>query len=259
MIRFGNSTNYWIQCNDTFDISRGAKKKYLIRSTEYKLAFDPERTALIITDMQNFFLSERLNRNHAGRALVDPISSVLKQARSVGMKVIWINWGVRSDMVNIPPGTSRIFFHAGTELGKELPNELGLNLVKDSWSADIIPELKEKIQPEDIMIDKNRLSGFFGTELQQTLSNLDIKTLVFAGINTDQCVMGTLQDAHSYGYDCILLEDCTATSSPDYSYQSVIYNVNKMGFVSNSNYFCDGEYKYNEIATWVNQQIGFKP
>jgi nicotinamidase-related amidase len=258
MIQFGNSTNYWIQSNDIFDISRGAKKKYLMKSMDYRLAFDPERTALVITDMQNFFLSEKLNRNHAGSRLIDPISTAVQKARSIGMKIIWINWGIRSDMVNIPPGTSRIFYHAGTELGKDLPNNLGLNLVKGSWSAEIIPELLDKVQTEDILIDKNRVSGFSGTELLQTLVNLDIKTMVFAGINTDQCVMATLQDAHSYGYDCILLEDCTATSSPPFAYQTVIFNVKKMGFISNSDFFCNGEYKYNEIDSWVSQQINYK-
>ncbi|GAA0318892.1 hypothetical protein GCM10008967_06820 [Bacillus carboniphilus] len=257
MIQFGNSTNYWIQSNNTFDISRGAKKKYLMKSNPYTVAFDHERTALVITDMQNFFLSKKLGRNHRGSKLVDPIIKAVKRARLIGMKVVWLNWGIRADMANIPPGTSRIFYHAGAEMGKELPNGLGLNLVKGSWSADIIPELKEIVVPEDILIDKHRVSGFFGTELLQTLSNLDIKTLFFAGINTDQCVMGTLQDAHGYGYDCILLEDCTATASPDYSFQSVIYNVNKMGFITNTDYFSSGEFKYNEIDSWVNQQINF--
>ncbi|WP_243355178.1 isochorismatase family cysteine hydrolase [Bacillus litorisediminis] len=257
MIRFGNSTNYWIQSNDTFDISRGAKRKYLLKSNNNRLAFDPDRTALVITDMQNFFLSEKLGRKHKGIGLVNPIRKVIKHARMIGMKIVWLNWGIRADMVNIPPGISRIFYHAGTEIGKELPNGLGLNLVKGSWSAEIIPELKELVELEDIQIEKNRVSGFFGTELQQTLSNLDIKTLAFAGINTDQCVMGTLQDAHGYGYDCILLEDCTATASPEFSFQSVIYNVNKMGFITNSDYFCNGEFKYNEIDSWVNQQISF--
>jgi nicotinamidase-related amidase len=37
------------------------------------------------------------------------------------------------------------------------------------------------------------------------------------------------------GYDCILLEDCTATTSPDYCWQATVYNVNQcFGFVSHS-------------------------
>lgn len=58
---------------------------------------------------------------------------------------------------------------------------------------------------------------------------------IFAGVNADQCVMVTLQDAHFLGYDCILIEDCTATTSPDFCWQATLYNVNQcFGFVAHS-------------------------
>jgi nicotinamidase-related amidase len=60
-------------------------------------------------------------------------------------------------------------------------------------------------------------------------------TLLFGGVNADQCVLATLQDASCLGYDCILLRDCTATTSPDYCLQATLYNVNQcFGFVSDS-------------------------
>lgn len=40
-----------------------------------------------------------------------------------------------------------------------------------------------------------------------------------------QCVLGTLIDAYFRGYDCILLEDATATTSPDGAFEAVIYNA----------------------------------
>jgi nicotinamidase-related amidase len=54
-------------------------------------------------------------------------------------------------------------------------------------------------------------------------------------VNADQCVLCTLQDANFLGYDCILLRDCTATTSPDYCMQATLYNVNQcFGFVTDS-------------------------
>lgn len=50
-----------------------------------------------------------------------------------------------------------------------------------------------------------------------------------------QCVMTTLVDASFIGYDCILLKDCTATTSPDFCYKAAIWNINVcFGFVSSS-------------------------
>src|SRR3546814_16663508 len=64
---------------------------------------------------------------------------------------------------------------------------------------------------------------------------LDIRSILFAGVNTDQCVMCTLQDANFLGYGCILVEDCCATSSPDFCTQATVWNVKKcFGFVTDS-------------------------
>jgi len=65
--------------------------------------------------------------------------------------------------------------------------------------------------------------------------NLGITTILFAGVNADQCVLTTLCDANFLGYDCILVKDCTATTSPDYCWLATLYNVKQcFGFVSDS-------------------------
>jgi nicotinamidase-related amidase len=71
--------------------------------------------------------------------------------------------------------------------------------------------------------------------LDSILRNIGVTTLMFAGINADQCVLCTLQDANFRGYDCLLLEDCAATTSPDYCLAATIYNVRQcFGFVVRS-------------------------
>jgi len=44
-------------------------------------------------------------------------------------------------------------------------------------------------------------------------------------VNADHCVLATLMDANFHGYDTILLEDCTATTSPDYCLKATLHNV----------------------------------
>jgi isochorismate hydrolase len=57
-MKYGNRTNYWIVEGDHFDISRGSAKTTAINMEDNRtLQFDPERSAFIIIDMQNYFCS----------------------------------------------------------------------------------------------------------------------------------------------------------------------------------------------------------
>jgi nicotinamidase-related amidase len=38
-------------------------------------------------------------------------------------------------------------------------------------------------------------------------------TILFAGVNTDQCVLGTLVDGYNAGWNCVLVDDCCATTT----------------------------------------------
>jgi len=124
----------------------------------------------------------------------------------------------------------------GVGLGDPLPKNGAPVLQAGSWAAAVVDELAP--QPSDIRVDKYRMSGFWDTPLDSMLKNLGRTTLLFAGVNADQCVLCTLQDANFLGYDCILLEDCTATTSPDFCWQATLYNVKQcFGFVTDSSRF----------------------
>jgi nicotinamidase-related amidase len=237
-MRVGNKNNYWIIDNQTFDISRGvAQTAEIDIEGNGRLKFDPDRSALIVIDMQNFFCSSLLGRSEGAIKLVPAIESAVHSSRLLGMKIVWLNWGNRPDTANLPPSLLYAFKETPDNpgLGELLPNDLGLSLVKDSWSAALPDELIGSFDPEDWWIDKYRISGFYGTLLDQTLRANGINTLFFAGVNTDQCVMGTLQDGAFLGYDCVMLRDCTATTSPSYAYEGAMYNMQSMGgFITSS-------------------------
>jgi len=67
------------------------------------------------------------------------------------------------------------------------------------------------------------------------LRNLGIRSILFTGINTDQGVMYALTGGNFLGYECVLMSDCCATTSPDCT-EAVIWNVKKCcGFATGSN------------------------
>lgn len=195
--------------------------------------FELDRTALMVIDMQNDFCavdgwmgSMGIDLS-AARALAGPINRATEALRAKDVPIIWVNWGVRPDRLNLSPGTQHPFNPngKGPGLAGEHVSTMRTHRVleKDSWGARIIDGLAQGAG--DIHVDKHRISGFWDTPLNAILTNLGVTTLLFAGVNADHCVLGTLMDANFHGFDTILLEDCTATTSPDFCMQATLHNV----------------------------------
>lgn len=239
----GVDPNAW-GVNQTFaDITRPQKTPQpVILSTETKtLRIDLAKTVIIVIDMQNDFCHPDGWLSHIGvdvspaRKPIEPLQKLLPQLRSHGVPVIWLNWGNRRDLLNISAGLLHVYNSTGESvgLGDPLPKNGAKVLMAGSWAAAVVDELEQL--PDDIPIDKYRMSGFWDTPLDSILRNLGTTTILFAGVNADQCVFTTLCDANFLGYDCILLQDCTATTSPEYCWLATLYNVKQcFGFVTDS-------------------------
>ena len=65
--------------------------------------------------------------------------------------------------------------------------------------------------PGELVIDKNTSSALNSTGIEGLLRNMDVETLVLAGMATDMCVETTARDASDRGFNVILVEDATAT------------------------------------------------
>lgn len=141
----------------------------------------------------------------------------------------------------------RLYKGLGSDVGPvELEDgkviEGGRLLMRDTWNAGLTPELdaayeegKKMKEKPDVWIHKNRMSGLWGmtTACEDFLREEGIRTLLFAGVNTDQCVGGTLQDAFSKGFDCVMLSDACGTTSPGFARESVEFNCARTwGFAS---------------------------
>ena len=211
------------------------------------MAIDPKKTALVSVDLQNYFLSPSLGRpaDALGLKVVDNLlQHALPACRKAQIPIMWLNWGFTEQDINeMPPKIVKGFaadnnfngerqIHGlGSDIGSvELEDgsmiDGGRVLMRDQWNTASYPPLKEKHEPQDMQVDKNRLSGFWGgAASEEMLRSRGIKTLLFAGANTDQCVGTSLIDACMKGWDCLLLSDGCATTSPEFSKQCFEFNV----------------------------------
>ena len=73
----------------------------------------------------------------------------------------------------------------------------------------------DELAPEedDRVIPKRKYSGFQGTDLDATLREEDIETIILIGVLTDICVMYTSADASAKGYNVFVVSDATWSSS----------------------------------------------
>jgi nicotinamidase-related amidase len=218
-----------------------------LSTTSGGVAIDPSKSALVVIDLQNYFLSPALGRPLESVGL-QVTSRLLKHAipacRKAGMPVVWLCWGVTKEEIDEMPPTIIKGFAADTNfVGKKQIGPLGsdigsveledgttvdggLVLVKDQWNSALWHQLFDVTENNDTHVYKNRLSGFWGdSSIEDVLISRGIKTLLFAGCNTDQCVGGTVEGAYTKGWDCLLLSDGTATSSPAFAQQCIEYNV----------------------------------
>jgi ureidoacrylate peracid hydrolase len=233
----------WLVTPDAVDMTRPAQpaRPLSIEAEPQNIMVDATKSALLIVDMQNDFCTEGGWLHSRGidispnRQPIMPLQGLIGAFRTNGIPVIWVNWGVRKDLLNISPSLRHAHNPKGNEPGiaQPVPGTRSEVIKFGSWGARVVDEIDPG--ERDVQITKHRFSAFWDTETDAVLRNLGVKTLFIGGVNMDQCVMTTLEDASFLGYDTILIEDGTATTSPTYCVQAVLYNVKLLfGFVTRS-------------------------
>jgi len=178
----------------------------------YEVEFDPDKTALLIVDMQRDFVlpggfGEALGNDVTPlQAVIAPTRRVLDAARGLGMLIIHTREGHRPDLGDCPP--SKLVRGRGkTRIGD--PGPMGRILVRGEIGHDIVPELYPK--PGETVIDKPGKGAFYATDLELVLRNRDIATLMVCGVTTEVCVNTTVREANDRGFECIVLADCVGS------------------------------------------------
>ncbi len=125
---------------------------------------------------------------HAYNA-IEPTKELFALVRSKGIPVIYTTTETRKE---VKPGT----VHA--------TNRQVHDIKQDDF------EIYKDFKPElgDLIIYKERASGFYGTPLVAHLTRMGIGSLIVCGESTSGCVRASVVDAYSNGFHVVVVEEC---------------------------------------------------
>jgi len=266
----GGAGNFWLYSEkEGYDITHPAAPnsakvypRMTLRTQDSRVTIDPTKTALVLIDLQNYFLSPAFGRpsDSLGLQVVEWLTEqAIPACRKAGIPILWLGWGLTDeDIETMPPVIVRGFsMDTNFEGNREIPGlgtnigpitlddgstvEGGTVLMRDQWNSNLYSALESLAHPDDLRVWKNRLSGFWGgTNVESVLKARGIRTLIFAGCDTDQRVAASLTDAVWNNWDCLLLSDGTATTSPKFAQEMVEFNMGGWGFLLNCKDLVEG-------------------
>ena len=160
------------------------------------LPFKPEKSALLILDMQRFFLDER---SHAFIPSAAPIVPRIKQ-----LAYLFVERG-------LPVILTR---HLNTKKNAGLMDVWWRDLIDESDKrSEIVPDLR---LPESVVQKKTQYDAFYQTSLEDDLRGGGVTQLVVTGVMTHLCCETTARSAFMRGFVVFFPVNGTATYNEEY-------------------------------------------
>jgi len=214
---------------------------------EREFTYEPERTALLVIDMQRHFLEPTETGDGetadagASESALGPTQVTSEAAEN---PIEEAGGGPDAELVeyvdtrDIIPDVARLLFHA-RKLGCRIVHTregyssdlsdvssfrrdldyvghdgaLGRSLIRGEPGHDFVDELQPVAG--EIVIDKASFSAFHQTNLHEQLQAAGTTHLILCGVTTQCCVHSTLREAVDLGYWCLTVADCCAASESE--------------------------------------------
>ncbi|MGB9986803.1 cysteine hydrolase family protein [Salarchaeum japonicum] len=169
------------------------------------MEFDPDRTALVVVDMQNGFCHPEgsLYAPASGDA-VAPVAGLAERARDAGVRVVYTR-----DVH--PPGQ-----FDDTHYYDEF-ERWGEHVVEGSWDAELVDDLPDP----DHVVEKHTYDAFHETELDGWLSARGIDDFLVCGTLANVCVLHTASSAGLRDYRPVVVTDALGYIEDDHKEYAV--------------------------------------
>jgi nicotinamidase-related amidase len=183
----------------------------------FAYTFDPAHTALVVIDMQRDFVEPGGFGASLGndvtrlQAIVPAVRRMLDAWRAIHGVVLHTREAHLPDLSDCPPA-KRLRGQPSLRIGDVGP--MGRVLIAGEPGAEIVPELAPL--PGELVVDKPGKGMFYATHVDELLRERGITHLLFMGVTTEVCVQTSMREANDRGYECLLIEDGTASYFPEF-------------------------------------------
>lgn len=140
-----------------------------------------------------------------------PVREVVKEHKSACGEYAYNAIEPTKELFNIARSHGLQVIYTTSETRKEVqPASVHATNRQVSGMADDDYQIYEAFAPQagDLIIYKERASGFYGTPLIAHLTRLGINSLIVCGESTSGCVRASVVDAYSNGYHVSIVEEC---------------------------------------------------
>lgn len=176
-------------------VARGLRMNHFPR-------LDPMKTALLVIDMQRYFIDpDQPLANAFAKSIIPNVNRIVSAMRDAGVPIFWVrHTNAREGAGALPAWKMAMPLIA-----------LGLDaLIPGAPGHDLHPELDHA--PGDEIVDKYRYSCFIqgSSDLQERLDARGIEAIVVVGTLTNGCCESTVRDGSMLGYKVVAVSDAMA-------------------------------------------------
>jgi len=157
----------------------------------HDLTLSPKRSALLIVDMQRYFLEDSSHAFiPAARAIVPRITKLIHAYSQHGRAIVFTR-------------------HLNTDADAGMMSRWWQDLIrKDDPASEIIPEFDTC---RGVVIEKSQYDAFHKTQLEEILRQKGVTQVVICGVMTHLCCETTARSAFVRGFEVFFTVDGTAT------------------------------------------------
>jgi biuret amidohydrolase len=207
-------------------------RRDMLRALNDALDLDPRRTAVITIDCQRSHLDLGVATMpvapQAAASVVAARARLLRYARGCGMSVVHVLSQNRILPKGQPEALCNPFWAAVERSHHSLIPDRESNVSRHNLIGTVQTQLMPELGPEpgDVLIDrKRRLSIYRDTDLDLTLRELGVDTVVLAGVDTSTSVLCAAFESLNRDLRAIVVSDCVQSLFGDDLHYFGLQNV----------------------------------
>lgn len=174
--------------------------------------------ALLVNECQRGLLDREhalfpgIAQEAADRGIVPRIARLAGFFRRNGLPVVFIHVRHRRDFAGVAINNPAVAY----------VQRVG-GLVEESVQVEPVPELAPR-EKDHLVIRHSGMTVFYGNNLDSLLRNLQIRTLVLAGVSTNVAIPGMVLGGLDRGFSIVVPEDCIAGADPE-SHEALVQHL----------------------------------